>query len=143
MSQYNGEVVWRQTVNGAIAHINLIVAWAWIVVGFLFGMFLGLSFQGEEWLGGYSSFKRRLLRLGHISFFGLGFINLMFYVTVAIVPLSGPLVNIASWAFVAGAITMPICCLMMMFNKRFQPVFAVPVTSLLLAGILTIWKVAQ
>ena len=32
----------------------------------------------EDWLGGYGSFKRRLYRLAHISFFGLAIVNLMF-----------------------------------------------------------------
>ena len=29
-------------------------------------------------MGGYGSFRRRLTRLGHIAFFGLGFVNLFY-----------------------------------------------------------------
>jgi len=51
---------------------NLIAAWLGIPLGFGSGLVLGLFFQRENWLGGYSSPKRRLYRLAHISFFGLG-----------------------------------------------------------------------
>src|SRR6476646_8665042 len=64
-----------------VPQINLAFAWCWIVVGFLSGMVQGLSFHREDWLGGYASFRRRLYRLAHISFFGLGAVNLFFYLT--------------------------------------------------------------
>ena len=44
-------------------------------------MVLGMFFHGENWLGGYASFKRRMYRLGHISFFGLGAVNMLFCLT--------------------------------------------------------------
>ena len=62
-------------------HVNLVMAWIWILLGFLSGSVLGLFFARENWLGGYASFKRRLYRLAHISFFGLGLANLAFYFT--------------------------------------------------------------
>ncbi|HXR49058.1 MAG TPA: hypothetical protein VN784_16610, partial [Candidatus Limnocylindrales bacterium] len=58
---------------------NLFLAWLWILLGFVTGMALGLFFHHENWLGGYGSFKRRMYRLGHISFFGLGAVNLLFW----------------------------------------------------------------
>ena len=60
---------------------NLFLAWLWILLGFVTGMVLGMFFHGENWLGGYGSFKRRMYRLGHISFFGLGAVNLLFCLT--------------------------------------------------------------
>src|SRR5206468_12363049 len=51
--------------------LNLLAAWSGILLGFISGLVFGLFFHREGWLGGYSSFKRRLYRLGHISFFGL------------------------------------------------------------------------
>ena len=68
-------------MTAGAAQINLLVAWVWILLGFLSGFGLGLNFHREDWLGGYGSYKRRLFRLGHISFFGLGALNLMFYLT--------------------------------------------------------------
>ena len=70
---------------------NLFLAWLWILLGFVSGMVLGMFFHGENWLGGYGSFKRRMYRLGHISFFGLGAVNLLFWLTVQNISLAGPL----------------------------------------------------
>src|SRR6266700_1901692 len=91
--------------------INLLVAWLWIVLGIASGLTLGLFFHRENWLGGYASFKRRLYRLGHISFFGLGLLNLAFYFTAMTALAPGHLLNLASLGFVIGAISMPVCCL--------------------------------
>ena len=117
--------------------LNLIVAWAGILLGFGSGLVLGLFFQRENWLGGYTSLKRRLYRLGHISCFGLGAVNLLFYLTAQRLPESPSLV-IAAWAFIIGAISMPICCALMAHLPRARLLFALPVLSLLLGGALTL-----
>jgi hypothetical protein len=117
--------------------LNLILAWAWIVMGFLTGMVMGLFFHQEKWLGGYASFQRRMYRLGHISFFGLGVVNLCFFLTVQALNLFGPMMQAAAWCLMAGAITMPVCCLLMAHYPRTVPLFSVPVLSLLLGGLLT------
>lgn len=82
-----------------ITQINLLLAWLWILLGFISGMVMGMFFHRENWLGGYASFKRRMYRLGHILFFGLGVLNLMFCLTVQHFFLSGPQVHLASQAF--------------------------------------------
>jgi hypothetical protein len=122
--------------------LNLALAWSWVALGLGSGMVLGLFFHREQWLGGYASLKRRLYRLGHISFFGLGVLNLCFYFTVRELAVTGPAVKIAAWAFVAGAIFMPLCCVLMAHAPRLRPLFAVPVLSLLLGGVLTAVVVA-
>jgi hypothetical protein len=119
---------------------NLILAWLWILLGFISGMALGMFFHGENWLGGYGSFKRRMYRLGHISFFGLGAVNLLFCLTVQIFSLAGQLVSVASWAFIVGAITMPVCCVVMAHFPKAHLVFSVPVVSLIAGGSLTLWQ---
>ena len=53
-----------------------------LAVGAATGLVLGLwSFDGPvpvpAWLGDYDDTSRRLARLGHIAFFGLGFTNLL------------------------------------------------------------------
>ena len=58
--------------------INEVFGWLWIMLGFLSGMVIGLLFHDEQWLGGYASCPRRLIRLGHISFVGLGILNILF-----------------------------------------------------------------
>ena len=122
---------------------NLILAWLWILLGFTSGMVLGMFFHGENWLGGYGSFKRRMYRLGHISFFGLGAVNLLFCLTVQNFSLDGPLIHFASLAFITGAIAMPICCVVMAHFPKAHMIFAVPVVSLIAGGILTLLEVMK
>jgi hypothetical protein len=119
-------------------HLNLIAAWLGILSGFASGLALGLFFQREDWLGGYASLKRRLYRLAHISCFGLGAVNLLFYFTALSLPAGTRALAIASWAFIAGAIAMPICCCLMAHVPSARPLFAIPVLSLLLGGALTV-----
>jgi len=55
-----------------IASVNLTAGWLGILAGVVSGCAIGLFFHRADWLGGYASFRRRMTRLGHISFFGLG-----------------------------------------------------------------------
>src|SRR5882724_9957631 len=118
--------------------LNLIAAWLGILLGFGSGLGLGLFFNRENWMGGYTSMKRRLYRLAHISFFGLGAVNLLFYFTAQNLSPASLATTIASWGFLIGSISMPACCLLMAHFPRTQPLFAVPVLSLLLGGVLTL-----
>lgn len=122
--------------------INLLAAWIGIVAGFASGLVLGLFFHREDWLGGYASFKRRLYRLGHISLFGLGALNILFYLSAQALPLDS-LLSVASSAFVVGAITMPLCCVIVAHFPDARNLFALPVLSLLAGGVLTILEVIK
>ena len=122
---------------------NLFLAWLWILLGFVTGMGLGLFFHHENWLGGYASFKRRMYRLGHISFFGLGAVNLLFWLTLQNMAQPKLLTGMASWAFIVGAVTMPVCCAVMAHFPKAHLIFAVPVVSLIAGGILTLWEVTK
>lgn len=104
---------------------------------------LGLGLHREEWLGGYTSHRRRLYRLGHISFFGLAIINLLFYLTVQQLHVNGAWVEIAAWAYVAGALTMPVCCVLMAQRPTWRLLFSIPVTSLLIGGIITVTQIVN
>ena len=122
---------------------NLILAWLWILLGFTSGMVLGMFFHGENWLGGYGSFKRRMYRLGHLSFFGLGAVNLLFCLTVQNFSLAGPPIHFASLAFIVGAMAMPVCCAVMAHFPKAHLIFAVPVVSLIAGGILILWELIK
>ena len=122
---------------------NLFLAWLWILLGFGSGLVLGLFFHRENWLGGYGSLKRRMYRLGHISFFGLATVNLLFWLTLQQIPQPGPLAGMASWAFMVGAITMPVACVVMAHFPRTHLIFAVPVISLIAGGTLTLLEAAK
>ena len=41
------------------------------------GAVLGLRFHRDDFLGGYGSFRRRIVRLGHIAMAALGMINVL------------------------------------------------------------------
>ena len=122
---------------------NLFLAWLWILLGFITGMALGLFFHRENWLGGYGSFQRRMYRLGHVSFFGLGAVNLLFCLTAQTFSLAGPFTVVASWAFIVGAISMPLCCVVMAHFPKARLIFAVPVISLIAGGVLTFMEVIK
>jgi hypothetical protein len=128
-------------MNTCALQLNLTLAWLWIVLGFASGLVLGTNFHREDWLGGYASHRRRLYRLGHIAFFGLGAVNLMFWLTARAVSFSGATGLVAAWAFVVGAVTMPACCFVMAHWPRARLLFAVPVASLLTGGVVTLWQV--
>lgn len=117
--------------------MNLLAGWIGLLVGVLSGSVIGLFFHDDHWLGGYASFSRRMLRLGHISFFGLGFVNMAFALTVERIGLTAPYAEIASMAFVAGAIAMPVCCLLAAWRKPLRRLFPVPVLAVAV-GILSV-----
>jgi hypothetical protein len=130
-------------VNAILADANLLLAWIWILLGFISGAVMGTQFRREDWLGGYGSFRRRMYRLGHISFFGLALMNLMFHFTAQSLHLSGSPSYWASRGFLIGAITMPICCVVMAHFPKTHALFAVPVVSLIAASGLTLWGIIQ
>ncbi|MFC1664966.1 hypothetical protein ACFL17_04970 [Pseudomonadota bacterium] len=115
-------------------HLHFMVGWGCMLFGALSGAVMGLFFHRDDWVGGYSSFRRRLLRLGHMAFFGLGFLNLLFGITLQGISLSDPYLTIASLGFVVGALTMPLCCLLAAWRKPFRHLFPIPVLSIF-AGI--------
>lgn len=110
-------------------NVNMFAGWIGILVGFLAGAVAGLFFHKERWLGGYASWRRRMLRLGHISLFGIGFINLALALSAPHLDL-GARLPLVSWLFVIGAATMPLCCYVSAFWKSFRHLFFVPVLSL-------------
>jgi hypothetical protein len=113
-------------------HVTLNAGWLAMLGGVVSGMVMGLRFHREDWLGGYGSFARRLLRLGHISFFGLGLINLLFSFSVRAAPLPTPLGEFAAVALVLGAVTMPLTCFLTAWEARCRELFPIPVTCVLL-----------
>lgn len=109
--------------------MNLLAGWISILLGFVAGAVPGLSFWREDWLGGYGSWRRRMIRLAHISFFGLGFINLAFVFTL---PPWATIAHAAAlrWSgglLVAGNATMPAVCYLAAWRQPFRQLFVVPV----------------
>jgi len=117
--------------------LNLVGGWLGMLAGVLSGSVIGLFFHREDWMGGYASHRRRLTRLGHISFFGLGFLNLIFAATASLLNLHGRSLGIASIGLVVAAITMPVCCFLTAWKKPFRHLFPIPVCAATI-GILAI-----
>ncbi len=112
--------------------INYHLAWIAILTGLVTGTGMGLFIHNENWLGGYGCWRRRMLRLGHISFFGTGFLNLAFALSVRHLGLErAPIV--ASVGFVVGALAMPTVCFLSAWRQSCRHLFAIPVGSLIVA----------
>lgn len=117
--------------------VNWYVGWGLILTAFLTGAMLGLFFYREEFLGGYASFRRRILRLGHIALAALGMINIVYSLSSAASELT--LWNwVASLCFVIGGVTMPAVCFLTSWRVGFRHLFVVPVISLVTAAVLTL-----
>jgi hypothetical protein len=115
-----------------MALLNLYVAWIAILVGLLTGAVVGMFFHEEVWLGGYGSWRRRMLRLTHISLIGTGALNFAFALSVDYLKMDA-VPRLASILFVVGAATMPAVCLLSAWRRPFRHLFFVPVVSLVVA----------
>lgn len=120
--------------------INLYAAWIGISLGVVAGLIAGLFFHREDFLGGYGSWPRRLMRLGHVSLFGLALLNLAFFGTARLLPVATDLSAI-SWLFLIGAITMPLVCYTSAFVRPARHLFFIPVLSVAIGAVLFTGKV--
>ena len=75
-----------------------------------------------------------MLRLGHISFFGLGLVNLAFAFTATELGLGDGSLYVPSRLLVVGLVAMPVVCYLSAVAERFRHLFFVPVLSVI-AGI--------
>lgn len=114
---------------------NEVFGWLWITLGMASGALIGMRFHEPEWLGGYSSLRRRMVRLGHISFFGLGLLNLLYAWSAPHFQLSPLRVQIGSWGMIAGGVLMPLCCGLTAWKERCRLLFPAPVICLLVGGV--------
>ncbi|HEV2719739.1 MAG TPA: hypothetical protein VG323_06945 [Thermoanaerobaculia bacterium] len=125
-------------------HLNLLVGWTSMAAGAISGAAIGLFFHRPDWLGGYDSLPRRMLRLGHIAFFGLGIVNVLFALSAAAMALSPSWVRFAGVAFALAVPAMPACCFLTAWRPRFRLLFPIPVAAVLggLGGLLggALWR---
>jgi hypothetical protein len=117
---------------------NEIFGWACILASVVMGLWMGIRFQQENWLGGYGTLARRMVRLAHIALAALGIVNIEFGRSVGELALSSGLVRATSFAFMVAAVSMPGCCLLIATKSRRFEMFALPVGSLTVALVLTI-----
>ena len=117
-----------------VSQTHILIGWAAMAMGALSGAIIGLFIHNDRWAGGYASYARRMMRLGHIAFFGLGFLNLMFGLTVQAIPLQDTYLTVSSAGFAVGAVAMPLCCFLAAWRKPLRHLFPIPVLSVI-AGI--------
>lgn len=125
-------------MNDPILSYMLRIIWIGMACGVLSGAVVGLFFTRKDWMGGYASHRRRLVRLGHISFFGLAFVNLGFALTQHTLPIDPRWAWPAAIAFTIGAVSMPVSCFLCAWREPFRHLFPLPVTAVSVGICLTL-----
>jgi len=128
-----------------IAQWVIPVIWIQILLGMFSGAVMGLKFANENWLGGYGSWRRRMARLAHISFFGLALVNLAFFFSLFFyVHHEGrneALLHTTVLMLLAGSVLMPTVCYLAAWRKPLRHLFALPVVCLIGGASLTIYMI--
>jgi hypothetical protein len=111
--------------------------WSLVLLGFSSGALLGLGFHREAFLGGYGSFRRRLVRLGHVACVMLGILQMLVALSPAAAS-TGPLAGACAAAWIAGALAMPLVCFLAAWRPGMRRWFPLPVACLITAASLTL-----
>jgi len=120
--------------------INIHVAWIGFFLGGLAGAVPGLFFYDNDWLGGYESWQRRMIRLAHIAFFGIGLLNLSFALTARTLGLEAGL-QTTSTLLIVGAAAMPLVCYLSAWKTVFRHLFFIPAMSVTVGMGLFAWRI--
>lgn len=108
---------------------SLMTGWVGFLGGVVSGAIMGLMFHRENWLGGYGSQPRRMVRLGHISFFGIGLINLFYALSLGPLGVPTAAARIGSIALLVALVMMPTICFLTAWKKNCRHLFFIPVLS--------------
>jgi hypothetical protein len=119
--------------------LNAITAWIGVLIGAITGIVYGLFFQGVDWLGGYTSWPRRMLRLGHISFFGIAALNLGYSLTLHRLGWPAPAWQVST-ALASANFLMPLACGLAAWRPPLRHLFALPVICVLVGVIGLLWS---
>jgi len=122
--------------------LNWYFGWSLVLAAFVTGTGLGLYFHRDDFWGGYSSFRRRLVRLGHIALAALGLINVLYSLSPWPVPSTWE-AGAASAAYVVGGVSMPMVCFLTGWKKPFRWFFFIPVAALIAAVVWTLQGAAR
>jgi hypothetical protein len=119
--------------------INVVFGWAWMCVGLIMGLMMGMRAEGEGWLGGYSSLTRRYLRLGHIAFIALSIINILYGIELRSADIPGYVSSIGSPLMIFGGAGVPLTCLTAAFFRKAKYFLPLPALAVLVgSGILVV-----
>jgi hypothetical protein len=134
----------QQPGGTRVGALNRTVGWACLAAGVATGMLMGLwSFDGPfatpAWLGEYGDTSRRLARLGHIAFIGLGILNLLLVQELSRSSLGEQAKRAASTAMNLGNVLLPITLFVAAAWHPAKYVMAFPATCVFVALILAAW----
>ena len=138
----------QEPPRASLAHRNRIVGFTSLAVGAGSGLIMGLwSFDGPVtvpgWLGEYGDTSRRLFRLGHIAFFGLGILNLLLAQELVRRSSVGRLERAASLAMNFGNVFLPTTLWAAAILHPLKYLMPLPATSVLLAMLLMVYRLIR
>jgi cytochrome b561 len=130
-----------------IGRRNIRFGWIWILVGLLVGAVMGMwSFNGPmpSPVGDYASLPRRMLRLSHIAFIALAFMNILYGYEIEKTKLTQSMKRLGSGLMISGAVLMPLFLLSAVFYEQLKYLTAISATLLIVAvAIITIGLVRK
>jgi hypothetical protein len=126
---------------------NRRLGWVSTCLGAASGLVLGLwSFDGPVpvpgWLGEYDQTARRLARLGHIAFFGLGILNILVAGELRRRAAS-PRRRVASWVMNFGNVFLPLTLFAAAAWRPLKYFMSVPAVAVFVALVLTAYDVCR
>jgi len=125
--------------DGANIHrLNRTIAWSSFFFGAASGMVIGLwAFDGPvpapASMTDYSATARRLLRLGHIAFFGIGYLNLLLAIELPSLYLSNKFKLWAAHAMNFANILLPVTLMAAAAVPQLKYLLPLPVSAATLA----------
>ncbi len=123
-----------------VASWNIAVGWCGMGLGALLGMTFGLWAADRHWAGGYGSFRRQAMRLGHVAAFALGIINVLYGVCGPRLGLLPPwALPVGGLAMIAGALLMPLVCLLSAWREPCKYLFPIPASCVTLGVAIQVW----
>jgi len=112
--------------------MNWYGGWGLLLASFVVGAIVGLGFWRENFMGGYGSWRRRMVRLGHIALAALGILNMVY--GLAGVPVAGTWQAFgAGVGLLVGGVAMPLVCFLAAWRMGWRHAFVVPVCALVAA----------
>ena len=117
-------------MNLVSGNLNIIFGWCWINIGFIMGMVMGMKFEKANWLSGYASWERRMLRLSHVAFIFLSILNIVYGHELINVNLSASWKQAGSILIIIGAIGIPTVVFTAAFYKKILYWLAIPIIAL-------------
>ena len=116
----------------SLGEVNVLFGWCWMCMGFIFGLILGMRAEGENWLGGYGSLKRRYLRLGHVAFIALSMINILYGKEIVTSVLPASIARAGSILMIFGAVGIPLTCITAVFFRKAKFFLPLPALAMLI-----------